>query len=308
MVDQILPLGKPDVARYALALGGALRQIGADVSTSIAESRMLRLGARRILHVGQADVPTVTSDVAIVHDFQASLVERGSPLFAATVATLHDLSKRGIPARLLPEVVDPGAWAGIRISENPFDDGRFTILSIAPLGIGEAQNLIEMFVALERVIGNARLLIETADCDSGALEMLERDRRELELHQGLILLDGDRKTRYAAYRAASIACSFGRPLPNVSRAVEALWFDLPVVAFDDAISREVLEPCSFLIDTRVPREIATILKVVAGDSGLRAAAIAEGRRIRERYAPATVSSIVLDALAVRQETSAVRLP
>jgi len=307
-IDQIVPLGEGPVTRYALALGDALRHAGADVSTSIAESLMLRSGARTILHVGQAEAPTVTSDVAIVHEFQASLVEPGSPLFAATVATLHDLSKRGIPARHLPEVVDPGAWAGIRLSENPFDDGRFTILSIAPLGIGEAQNLIEMFVALERVIGNARLLIETADCDSGALEMLERDRRELELHQGLILLDGDRTTRYAAYRAASIACSFGRPLPTVSRAVDALWFDLPVVAFDDAVSREVLEPCSFLIDTRVPREIAAILKVVAGDSSLRAAAIAEGRRIRERYAPATVSSIVLDALAVRQETSAVRLP
>jgi glycosyltransferase involved in cell wall biosynthesis len=180
-------------------------------------------------------------------------------------------------------------------------------LSIAPLDIDEAQRLIETFVALERLIGDARLLIDPADCDSGALETLERDRRELELHHGLVLLDETRVKRYAAYRAASIACSLGLPLPDVSRAVEALWFDLPVVAFDDAVSREVLEPCSFLIDTRVPREIAAILKVLAGDSGLRAAAIAEGRRIRERYAPATVSSSVLDALSLYNETSTVRL-
>jgi glycosyltransferase involved in cell wall biosynthesis len=295
-IDQFVPLGEPAITRYSVALGEALRQIGADVVTSIAQSPIVRPGAAKIVHLGCGALPAVVPDALIAHDPAALVPERSPSLFAASVLALHGLAARGIGARLLPEVVDPAAWSGIRLERNPFDDGRLTVLSIAPLGVEDAQRLMEAFVSLVRSSGDARLVVERADCEPGALAALERDARELDLHEALVLLDDDRASRFAARRAAAVACALGSPLPDVRRAVEPLWFDLPVVAFDDPIVRETIEPCGFVIDSRAPREIAALLKLVATDARLRRAAVTEGRRIRTRYAPSTVTANVLDAL------------
>ena len=301
-IDQLVPLGDPAISRYALALGETLRRTGYDVAASIAESPLVRAGARTIVHHAHGELPAVVPDALIVHAPEAMLAGRLPPLFAASVAALHGLAERGIGARLLPEIVDPGAWEGIRIERNPFDDGRLTLLSIAPLGGEEAQRLIEIFVSVMRLMGDARLIVERSDCDAEALAALERDRRDLELHEALVLLDDDRTSRFAARRAATLACAFGLPLTGVGAAVDALWFDLPVVAFDDPFVRETVEPCGFITDSRSPREVAVLLKLIACDAGLRRAAIAEGGRIRARYAPSTVAESLLDAFD-RQSTA-----
>jgi glycosyltransferase involved in cell wall biosynthesis len=296
-IDQIVPLGEAPVTRYAIALGDALRRTGADVASSIAQSGLVRPQARAIVHASGPDLAPVAPDALIVHTADAALPERMPPVFAANWTALQGLAARGVSARLLPEVVDPGVWSGVRLEQNPFDDGHPTVLSIAPLGVEDAELLIEAFVALVRLAGDARLVIERADCDRAALAALERDRRDLDLHDALVLLDDDRAGRYAARRAAAVACALGRALPDVTRAVDALWFDLPVVAFDDAIVRETIEPCGFVIATRAPREIAVLLKLVATGTAVRRAAITEGRRIRARYAPSTITESLLEALA-----------
>jgi len=101
--------------------------------------------------------------------------------------------------------------------------------------------------------------------------------------------------RYAALRAAHVALALGTPLTSVRAAVDPLWFDVPVIAFDDAITREAIEPCGFIVDSRPPLEIAALIKIVATDPALRNAALIEGRRVRARYAPETVTAAFLDA-------------
>jgi len=59
--------------------------------------------------------------------------------------------------------------------------------------------------------------------------------------------------------------------------------------------REAVEPCGFVIDPRPALEIAALIKIVATDTALRNAAIIEGRRVRARYAPETVTAAFLDA-------------
>jgi glycosyltransferase involved in cell wall biosynthesis len=304
-IDQLVPLGDPAITRYALALGETLRRTGFDVVSSIAESPLSRAGARTIVHVANGELPAVVPDALIVHAPETVLSGRLPPLFAGSVNALHGLAERGVKARLLPEIVDPGAWDGIRLERNPFDDGRLTLLSIAPHGAQDAQRLIEILVGVMRLIGDARLIVERDDCDADALAALERDRRDLELHESLVLLDSDRTSRFAARRAARIACAFGGPLTSVGPAVDALWFDLPVVAFDDPFVRETIEPCGFITDSRSPREIAVLLKIIAGDAGLRRAAIAEGGRIRARYAPSTVSESLLDAFDMQPKAHSI---
>nr|QOL00464.1 hypothetical protein [uncultured organism] len=297
-IDQFVPLGEPAITRYSVALGDALRQTGIDVVSSIVESPIVRANARAIVH-GARGVAPVVPDALVVHVPDADVPERVPPLFASNIAVLNGLAERGLSARLLPEIVDPGTWSGVRLDRNPFDDGRLTVFSIAPLGCDEAQRMIEIFVALIRIVGDARLIVERSDCTAEAIEALERDSRDLDLGHALVLLEDDRASRFAARRAATLACALGAPLPDVGRAVDALWFDLPVVAFDDPVVRETIEPCGVVLETRVPREVAVALKVVATSPSVRRAAITEGRRIRARYAPSTVTSTLLDALNVR---------
>jgi glycosyltransferase involved in cell wall biosynthesis len=140
------------------------------------------------------------------------------------------------------------------------------------------------------------LFIRAADCDEGALGTLQRECRELDLQDVVeILGDGDEE-HFGALRAARLAVALGQPFTGVRAAVDPLWFDLPVVAFDDPISREVVEPCGLILVNRSPLDVAAVIKAVAQDDNLRRVMIAEGRRVRARYAPETVAGTLLEAL------------
>jgi glycosyltransferase involved in cell wall biosynthesis len=294
-VDQILPLGDRRVATYAGELDRALRARGADVSMVIAGSSTQREGAWTIVHAADAEPAPVAADLIVAHAGDAYLPEAAPPVFAANVNALQTLVERGINARLVPDLVDPGVWSTMRPDGNPYDDGLLTIFSIAPLTQPDAQRLIEIVVALVGIAGNVRLLIDTEDCDADARATLERERDDLDLADAVTLLAPGPAGRYAALRAAHVAVALGMPMTSVRAAVDPLWFDVPVIAFDDPITREAIEPCGFIVDARPPLEIAALIKIVATDAALRNAAFVEGRRVRARHAPETISAAFLDA-------------
>jgi len=298
-VDQVVPLGERAVAGYAGELERALRARGADASTVIAGSDTQRDGAWTIVHAKDTQ-PSTPGDAIVAHAGDVFIPEVSPPaVFAADMNALQTLVERGVGARLVPELVDPGVWASIRPAGNPYDDGLLTVFSIAPLARADAERLIEIVVALVGIAGNVRLLVDIDDCDADARATLERERRDLDLADAVTLLAPGPAGRYAALRAAHVACALGGPLISVRAAVDPLWFDVPVIAFDDPIVRETIEPCGFVVDVRPPLEIAALIKIVATDAVLRTAAIAEGHRVRARHAPETVVAAFLD---VRQQS------
>jgi glycosyltransferase involved in cell wall biosynthesis len=294
-IDQIVPLSDRSVASYAGELDRALRMRGVDSSISIAGSGSQRDAAWTIVHGNDGAPAAVGGDAIVAHSADVFMPENPPLVFAANINALQSLVERGINARLIPQAVDPGRWSTIRPDGNPFDDGLLTLFSIAPLGRADAERLVEIVVALVRLAGNVRLLVDPEDCDAEARATLERERRDLDLADAVIVLSPGAPNRYAALRAAHVACALGTPLTSVRSAIDPLWFDIPVIAFDDPVVREAVEPCGFVIDPRPALEIAALIKIVATDTALRNAAIIEGRRVRARYAPETVTAAFLDA-------------
>jgi glycosyltransferase involved in cell wall biosynthesis len=293
-IENIVPLGEFGIARYAQSLSEALNGAGADAAVTIAGSPT-RPDARTIAHVVASSSP-VLADVYVSHDGELPASTRGRTVFAPSHGVAAQLEEAGIIARVLPQSVSPGQWAGLRPAHERWLDGKDVILSIAPLGADEARRLLDTFVAYLAFVRDARLLVFAADCEGDAYETILHERTELDLHNEVVLVGDAPAERYAAYRAATVALAVGRPL-LIESAVAPLWFDLPIVALGDVTVVETVEACGVVADTFDARRIAALVRIVASDAKIRAAIIGEGRRVRARYAPAVVAMAVLEHLS-----------
>jgi glycosyltransferase involved in cell wall biosynthesis len=293
-IENLVPLGDAAIGRYAQSLSEALNSAGADTAVSIAGLAQTRPNARTIAHV-VATSPPVPADVYISHDGELPAPTQGRPVFAPSHGIAAQLEEAGIIARVLPQVVSPSQWQGLRPAHERWTDGKDVLLSIAPLGADEARRLLDTFVAYLAFVRDARLLVFAADCDSEAHQTLLRERAELDLQAEVVLVGDSAAERYAAYRAANLALAVGQPL-SVESAVTPLWFDLPVIALSDATVMETIEACGIVVDTFDVRRIAALIRIIVSDSRLRAAMMGEGRRVRIRHAPWSVTAVILEHL------------
>lgn len=221
---------------------------------------------------------------------------------AAENGTWDDVARRALAIvreRLAPpaagyvaHAVSPAFWDGQRPAHERWSDGSHVLLSIAPLDATGVRRLLETFVAYLGRVRDARLLIFAADCTGAAREALLRERAELDLLDRVELAGESLAERYAAYRAASVALAIGRP-PAYESAVMPLWFDLPVIALAGDVVLETIEPCGIVVEAFDARRIAALARLVAFDEPLRAAIVAEGRRVRMRHAPWLAAAAVL---------------
>jgi hypothetical protein len=295
-IDSIVPLGDRAIAHYAQALTDALAEAGSDAAIVIAGSEPPRANARTIAHVVSSSAPA-PADFYVAHDGELPVAARSGPVFAPSHAVAARLEQAGVVARVVPHVVSPARWDGMRPAHDRWTDGKDVLLSIAPLGAEEARRLLDTFVAYLGLVRDARLLVFAADCDDGAGDALEREREELDLQKEVVIVGDSAPECYAAYRAATVGLAVGRPL-SIDSAVMPLWFDVPIVALGDVTVMETIEACGLVIDSFEPRRVAALARVVASDPKIRAAIIGEGRRVRARYAPAAVATAVLEQMAV----------
>ena len=86
--------------------------------------------------------------------------------------------------------------------------------------------------------------------------------------------------------------------------IDALWFDLPIVAHNNPASAGVIESCGILCDDGEPDEAAALLYLLASDQELRSNIIIEGRRVRARSLPHTSLRTLLEAVGMRQPAPA----
>jgi glycosyltransferase involved in cell wall biosynthesis len=294
-IDQLIPLGDRDATRYANVLDRALRTMGVDSAIHVAESGAIRDGARSIAHVTMSVCPD--ADIAIVHAVPDTWSGRYAALFATDAKVHDDLASRQRRARILPEPVDPAVWSQ-RLDRNPYADGRWTLVSIAPLDVVAAERLTDILVILSGVSRSIRMIVHADDADDGARAAMERDRRELDLADMLVLTEGDRAARFAALRAASVAFALGAPVLAPATVIEPLWFDVPVVAFDDPITSNIVESCGVIVESEDPHRLAAILRVIGAPGAFSTAMRAEGRRVRERHAPFATVCAVLESLDI----------
>ncbi len=191
-----------------------------------------------------------------------------------------DVAKRtlgAIEARMAQEItridqiVSLERWAAPRAKTPRFDDGKINVLSLAPLDSGSLQGFIEILAALQRRAGPIRLFAFEQACSNevrGALSQLVT----------VTLLGEDVSTQIAAFRDAHVACAFGKPQAAADAVDQALWFEIPIVAFDDVAQCELIENCSVVCDRASPYEAAALLYLAATDADLRSRIVVEERR------------------------------
>ncbi|AVR87885.1 glycosyltransferase family 4 protein [Thauera aromatica] len=190
--------------------------------------------------------------------------------------------------RTIPLLVDVDACRA-----RPWDAGvvqnhadRFTLLFVGRLSPHKCQHrLLEVMAALlPRLAQPAELLLVGGSASAEYEAQLRDAIRRLAL-EGYVHLMGkvDEATLYGLYRAADIfVClseheGFGMPL------IEAMLFDLPVIAADFASVADTMGCGGLVMQECAPEQVAATIACVAADPALRAALIAGQQERVERF-------------------------
>ncbi|HEY9403054.1 MAG TPA: glycosyltransferase [Pyrinomonadaceae bacterium] len=211
---------------------------------------------------------------------------------------------------VLPIICDPSKW-NLRADPALMDslqDGRINLLFVGRIAPNKKQDeLLEAFAHYRRLDPHSRLVIAGEGRPSDPYYMrLVRSITARNMGDHVILTGQITDAELLAYyRTAHLYWSlsehegFGVPL------VEAMWFDVPVVAYRSAAVPETLGEAGLVFDGKDDlRAAARLAKLITrDDDALRRRIIAAGRARREAFTRASVHSI-LDELLARVRSSA----
>jgi glycosyltransferase involved in cell wall biosynthesis len=201
---------------------------------------------------------------------------------------------------ILPIAVDPARW---HLPPDPnimfqLQDGRTNILFVGRIAPNKKQDdLIEAFETYLLADPSARLIL-AGIIDEG--DPYEFRLRQLIKSKGLteyVILSGaiDDEKLAAYYRCARLFWSmsehegFGVPL------VEAMWFDVPVLAFKSSAIPETLGDAGLMITSKANVEgIAALAHLLVTDVQLREKAIIAQRRRRQAFLPENIAPRVVE--------------
>ena len=256
-----------------------------------------RPGFAWLLEAGRASLPR------LARHFPCSVGD--SPFNAA------ELSSRGFrDAGVLPIIVSPDKWnvEADRSLLERLQDGATNLLFVGRVAPNKRQDkLARVFAEYVKLDPRSRLVIagEGHESDPYFLHV----RREIERlrlgSRALVTGRVDEAALLACYRAAHLYLSasehegFGVPL------VEAMWFDVPVLANRAGAVADTVGDAALLFDTETDlREVARLAKLLThGDPDARRRLVERGRLRRESFTPRAVRPAI-ESLARRMETSA----
>ena len=215
-----------------------------------------------------------------------------------------ELSAFGFPRPgVLPIIVDPDRWniAPDAALLDRLQDGKTNLLYVGRLAPNKQQDrLVEMFAHYRRLDSHSRLIIagEAHASDPFSLRVQQQV-------QALGLFDSveitgqiDEAALLACYRAAHLYCSFSAHEGFGAPLVEAMWFDVPVLALRAAAVPETLGDAGVLFDSdETPAEIAARVYGLIRDQNIRDAIIAAQRRRRLEFKSEVVSEQLREIVA-----------
>ncbi len=186
----------------------------------------------------------------------------------------------------IPFLADLEAWdvePDIEFARE-LDDDRPSCLFVGTLSQrGRVDELITVFAFLLAFEVDARLIVAAP-----AYERDDRARVEalLETHRltdRVKLVDAaDASKLAAAYRAAALFWTLSENVSELSTLVDAMWFDIPVIAYSTPSVRALMGDAGILLSALgEPQQIAALAKIVLRDRTLRDTVIASQERRRE---------------------------
>ncbi|HZG53694.1 MAG TPA: glycosyltransferase, partial [Pyrinomonadaceae bacterium] len=202
----------------------------------------------------------------------------------------------------------PAKW-NIRADDSlmrSLQDGRVNLLFVGRVAPNKRQDeLVEAFAHYRTLDADSRLIIagEGRASDPYYARLLGVVKAHGLAEHVVVTGQITDAELLAYYRTAHLYWSlsehegFGVPL------VEAMWFDVPVLAYSNTATPETLGAAGVTFDSKADlRAVASLAKLLTRDDDLRRRAIAAGRLRREAFTPASVH-LILDDLIARMERS-----
>jgi glycosyltransferase involved in cell wall biosynthesis len=313
-----------DVVRRALTVDGWLRE--RDVQTTIDAQPKARGplpdGMVLAVHSPLADdlerAATSGGDVVLFYD-GATMVERAvwqlAPKLRLAYTTDEPAAEflRSAGARevaVLPFALGMRCWD---VDPDPtllgdLDDGRFNCLFAGRLDKQSCcEQLISAFAYLISLEVDARLVI------AGAFDPANRYHAHLATmiaeyrlsERVRFIRTSEAPLLAAAYRTAHIFWSMSEGLSSLSSFVDAMWFDVPILAYGAHRLVRLLGAGGLLINQKEDLlRTAALAKILLKDADLRAHVIAEQETRRNAFVPSAQDYSSLERLIGRAEVAA----
>lgn len=330
VVDE-MRYGEP-ITIQALALRDTLRRLGihAEIFSPRVDKRMEHEAASgppprdAVLVVqlhGSVDVLRSLAGmqnprVLVVHGDAAAIareLQEAAPRCAAVYASspvtcrmLENLLGRTV--RQYATIVNPQRW---NVTPDPtlmaaLQDERTNILCVNAIDESNGQiELLEVFAQYLTLDLNARLILAGRyRFEDPYYQQLLRTVHGSALSQHVLVPGMVSEPALAAlYATAQLYCTLSRAEILGSALVEAMWFDVPVCAFNSPIAALTLGPSGVLLnETDNALNVAGLLRVMATDHGVRADILKAQSERRLLFSPNALAAQAQEMLAAAGET------
>ncbi|RUT07593.1 hypothetical protein DSM106972_018530 [Dulcicalothrix desertica PCC 7102] len=199
---------------------------------------------------------------------------------------------------VLPIMVNPSKWDILADAElmQKLQDGKANLLFVGRLAPNKRQDdLLEAFAHYLTMDCDARIiLVGYGDVSDPYYQHLINTINRLNLGD-FVLLPGQANDAelLAYYRTAHLFWSMSEHEGFCVPIVEAMWFDIPILAYKSTAVPETLGEAAFMFTSKddLP-QIAALAKLTVRDQKLRAKIIKAQCRIRNRFLPQNIYNIL----------------
>jgi glycosyltransferase involved in cell wall biosynthesis len=204
---------------------------------------------------------------------------------------------------VLPLAVDPGAW-GASPDEGlmtRLQDGRRNLLYVGRYAPNKCQHdLVEAFSHYLRIDPESRLiLVGDGDPNDPYVRFVHETIDRLDLREQVIL-SGHVSTSelHAYYRTADLFWSMSEHEGFCVPLIEAMWFDLPILAFNAGAIKETLGGAGMIFDQKENLStIAGLAKKITREKAFSEPILQAQRSRRHAFSPNTVAEALLRMVA-----------
>jgi glycosyltransferase involved in cell wall biosynthesis len=204
---------------------------------------------------------------------------------------------------VLPICVDPRKWS---FSPDPelmrtLSDDRTNIIFVGRITPNKKQEeLVRVFHHYLALDPRARLfLVGTVEHGDPYADYLFAEIDRLGLRDSVFVTDNIAETHLAAYyRTADLFWTMSEHEGFCVPLIEAMWFDVPVLAFHGSAIPETLGGAALTFtDKSDPIALAALAFLLVKEANLRSQVVAAQRRQRERFLPEKIMPILLNLVS-----------
>ncbi len=179
-----------------------------------------------------------------------------------------------------------------------YDDGWTNLLFVGRLSPNKKQeDLIRIFWHYKRINPRSRLFLVGSDRQVPRYrQVLDELVRRLDLSDVVITGGVSHRALVAYYKLASAFVSMSEHEGFCVPLIEAMRFELPVVAYDSSAVAETLDGTGILVREKRHAEIAELIHCIMKDDALRSELVQKQRRRVAYYDYASTSTRLMEAI------------